>query len=135
MHPGQHGLRRGFTLLEAVLALSVLASILVVTLQLRAQSITTSRSISAHQRLQRDTDAILDSLEASTLDLPTVDDQSQVRTWTGEHLGAVFTLTATPVLVTNPLHGADGTPRTDQIMMFRYELAYREQTVTFLGAH
>lgn len=98
---------RGFTVIEAVVALTILAMVAGVCLELRAQSLRQSQSIQKRHELARRADAILELARAAQLG-PSVpvdeDDPESGRLWTGERSGDQYRLLKQTILVDNPLH-------------------------------
>jgi type II secretory pathway pseudopilin PulG len=129
--------RRGaaaFTLLEAVLALAILSSLVVVAMSIRAQSLAQTQRLEARAAAQRETQAIIDMAHAGLLPDPEVDPRTLARTWRWTHLGEPFTLTATRHEAPNPagaLTAPGGRPLSDRIVLWRYELDYRGLTTEF----
>ena len=128
----RHG---GLTLLEAVLALVILSGVMVVSLQVRTQSMLAEQRLTQRHREHRDVDLILRELEAGVLGEPTVDQETRIRTWTGLHLDEPFTLRSVPILVANPVRQTEGSSLKTSVTMWRYELRYRSRTVEFLHYH
>lgn len=124
--------RRAFTLLEAILALAIIASVIVVCLGLRAQSLSASRRIAADQQSDRVVQEIYESLVAGLLQDPVIDPDTGVRTWTGERMGEEFTLTATRTVVPNPVVGLiKDKEMGDQVRVWRYQLQCAGRTAEF----
>lgn len=126
------GSRPGFTLLEAVLALAILSSVMVVCLGMRAQGIAGAQRLSQRQETDREVEAIFQMLTAGLLPPAVVDRESHARTWSGGHLGHSYTLVATRVERANPVaREKAGAALAERIALFRYELTYRGRTAEF----
>ncbi len=123
--------RRGFTLLEAVLALAILSAVMVVCLGLRAQALASAARITAGQRAQRGTQEVYESLVAGLLPDPEVDEETGARTWRGERLGRPFVLIARPAEVRNPVAGLfPDRELGDRVRLWRYELVFGDESGT-----
>lgn len=128
-----HG-RRGFTLLEAVLAVSLLAAVMIVCVGIRAQALAGARRFDERHAVHRDTTAVFEMLSAGLLGRPEVDPETFTRTWKGTYLGEAFTLTARRVIVPNPVFEPNRVhpePMSDRIVMWRYDLQFRGRASTF----
>lgn len=86
--------RRSFTLLEVVIALVILSTFAVVTLQLRLDGLIAGRRIAQNQRTQHALDEVLELAVNAMLPAPAVerDDAGKIVrvTWRGDHLGEPF---------------------------------------------
>lgn len=124
---------RAFTLLEAVLAVAILAAVLVVCLGMRAQHMSSMRRVAEFHRAQRDAEAVFEMATANLLPAPKVEEESLVRTWTGDYLGEAYVLTARPIAQPNPVVLTDRTVKLAPVLyLWKYELAYRGRTTEFL---
>lgn len=122
------GTRRGFTLLEAVLAIAILSSVTIVCVGMRAQSLASSRRIEARHALQRDTQTIFDMLTAGLLPPSESASDAGVRRWRGEHQGSTYEIEGTRATLPNPVAGGiqdKEHPLSDRVVMWRYTLKYR----------
>ena len=98
---------RGFTVIEAIVALTILAIVAGACLELRAQSLRQAQSLTARHELARRADAIFELARAGQLgpgERLDEDDPAGGRLWTGERFGDQYRLTKRTVLVDNPLH-------------------------------
>lgn len=130
------GPARGFTLLEAVLALAILSAAMIVCLEMRAQSMAMGARMAERHATFRDEQAIFEMVTAGLLEeLPGVRGQGASRSWQGEHLGRPFRLTARAVTVENPAASlliGEERRLSDRIVMWRYELEYRGRVSEFM---
>ncbi len=96
--------RRAFTLLEAVLALGILAMVAAAVLQLRGQSLATAANLAERRSLARETDALVDMLHAGALGqpepAPALGPAGAV--WRGQHHGKPFEIRRVVVETPNP---------------------------------
>lgn len=123
----------GFTLLEAVLALGLLSAVVVVCLQLRTQALGARRDLAARAQHDRDVQAITAMITGGTLGrAASIDPDTKVRTWRGEHDGRSFTVAATPVKRPNPARPALGAAVAEEVRVWEYELAIDGRTTRFL---
>lgn len=122
----------GLTLLEAVLALVILSGVMVVSLQVRAQSMLVEQRLSDRHREHRAVETILRELDAGVLGEPVVDRGARSRTWTGSRAGQRFTLRSVPIVLENPALGSDAPSLRQSVTMWRYELKLEDQTIEFL---
>lgn len=124
--------RRAFTLLEAILALAIIAAVIVVCLGLRAQALGASHRITRDQQSERVVEEIYESLVAGLLDDPVTDPDTGARTWTGERLGEPFTLVGSLTLAPNPLLGVfKDKEMGDSVRVWRYRLECAGRTTEF----
>lgn len=126
---------RGFTLLEAVLALAILSSVIVVCLGLRASAIENNQRLAGRAAAHRDTEAIFEMLTSKLLPSPEIDPKTLTRIWRGESSGVPYVLTASRVVLPNPVAGLamnENAGLSSQIIMWRYELTIRGRTSEFL---
>lgn len=125
---------RGFTLLEAVLAVAILAGVAMVCVTIRTQMLASARRMEARHERQRDTQAIFDMLTSGMLPPIEGDADAGVRHWKGEYLGQVYSIEGVRTTVPNPVaRVAAAQPKvedrsqalSDQIVMWRYTLEFR----------
>ncbi len=121
------------TLLEAVLALAILTTVLVVCLDLRARMLRHTVSLQRSQLIDREAQNLFVMVSSRSIDEPRVDKEDRAYIWEGDHLGSYYTITARPVNLPSPIaENADkAAPQT--VPMWRYELEYMGETVEFLS--
>lgn len=127
-------LQRAFTLLEAVLAMAILAGVAVVCVGLRAQSLASGSKLEARLSDERETQAIFEMATSGLLPPAELSGDGVVRRWAGEHMGTPYTLKATRESVRNPMegaHGADAAGLSGRIVMWRYVLTIRGRETEF----
>lgn len=124
---------RGFTLLEAVLALAMLSGVLSVCLTLRAQSMSHAQRLERRHSADLGAQAIFDLAAAGLLGPPTVDEETGARTWRGEHLGRPYVVHAQRRVRANPLAAtaALGTVASS-VRVWIYRVDYAERPTEFL---
>ncbi len=85
---------RGFTLLEAVIALIILSSFVVACLQLRLNGLRAGRAVAEAQRVERAIDDVLTLATSRLLPEPIVERDAEGDVariiWRGEHAGMPF---------------------------------------------
>lgn len=119
--------RRGFTLLEAILALTILSSVVIVCVGMRAGAMARADRLERRDAAQRDAQAIFEMATSNLLPPPIVSEDRLTRTWRGEHLGAPYTLQASLTSVANPVAPVAPTTQlrlSDQIFVWRYTLTF-----------
>lgn len=98
--------RGGFTLLEVVIAIVILATFAVACLQLRVNGLHAAKQIEKSQRSQRAIDDVLELAVNRMLPDPVVERDEKgalVRiTWRGEHLGHAYECVSEVVMVPAP---------------------------------
>lgn len=121
----------GFTLLEAVIALTLLSSACVTCLTLRSQSIANRERIARQQQLDRDADAVFQMFVGGLLPAPERDPKTGAMSWKGEHLGREYTLTRQLVSMSNPLSGKLAYETLPSVTVWRYEITINKRTTHF----
>lgn len=126
---------RAFTLLEAVLAMAILAAVTVVCVGLRAQSLAAGVKIELRLGDERETQAIFEMVTNGLLPPAEVGEDSLVKRWRGEHLGAEYTLKATRETLVNPMYSSErpeSAGLSERIVMWRYVLSFRGRETEFM---
>lgn len=123
---------RSFTLLEAVLATVILSSVVVVCLELRAQTVRHATRIDARQQVMRETDSLLTMATGGFLGEPQVDAESRTLTWTGSHLGSPYEVVASPVEMDNPAAHVTDLALSPKITLWRFAIEYRGERTEVL---
>ncbi|MBL0928100.1 MAG: hypothetical protein IBJ11_10700, partial [Phycisphaerales bacterium] len=108
MRPPAH--RPAFTLLEAVIALAILATVAVVTLEIRARTINSAAGLAEKLRDDRDAEALFTMLLHGALPLPVVDERNPSPVWSGTHRGRPYTIRRAAVTLPNPAIAARPAP-------------------------
>ncbi|TVQ31707.1 MAG: hypothetical protein EA376_08570 [Phycisphaeraceae bacterium] len=128
--------RRGVTLLEAIVAMTVLASVAIVCLQVRTQGLMQSRRVEEIQRTERIAGAILDQAMNRMLpgaEGPNEDDPARRIIWRGEQDGVAWECVRELTLVRNPLAWsgvvADSDRLATYILVDQYRLTLGELTI------
>ena len=122
----------GFTLLEAILALIMLAGVMVACLSMRSQSLVRGEKLAEIHRQDRDRIELFHLLINGLLLDPTVDAEAGLLIWEGEHHGDEYRIVRSQKLVPNVDRGQVNYPLSEQIMMNYYEVTYRDKTTSFL---
>ena len=120
------------TLLEAVIALAILTSVLIVCLDLRARMLRHTETIQRHQLVEREAQNLYVMASTGSLHDPIIDKQAQAYIWQGEHLGSRYTITAKPLAIPSPIKSDPESPEAKTVQMWRYELAYMGETIDFI---
>jgi len=117
--------RRGFTLVEAVVALTVLFMAAGACLELRAGALARSRAIEQRQAEARRALTVVEMAQAGQLDgaQPLDEEDTSAGTvWAGEIAGTPYRLTRTLETIANPMHAVDATRYPDRVQVARYRL-------------
>lgn len=123
--------RRGFTLIEAVVALTVLFMAAGACLELRAGALARSRAIEQRQAEARRALTVIDLAQAGQLDGARPldeEDPSAGTVWAGEIAGTAYRLTRTRETVANPMHAVDTSRYPDRVEIARYRLEMGGET-------
>lgn len=124
-------LHRAFTLLEAIVALVILAAACIACLQIRTQSFAARDRLARQQRIDRANDAVFQMLVNGLLPRPEKDRDSGLPVWKGEHLGKAYTITRQRTSVANPVAGQVAYAVAPEVSVWRYTLAYEGRTANF----
>lgn len=117
-------MRRGFTLLEAVLALAILAGAIMACLQVRAQIMEGTKRQRDVQRADRADEALFEMLVNNTLPEAHLDQKRGILVWDGQYLGRPYHIERTPISVDNPMIGKVAYPVQPKVTVFRYAMRY-----------
>lgn len=124
--------RRGFTLLEAVIALIILSSFVVACLQLRLNGLRAGRAVAEAQRVERAIDDVLQLAGHQLLPDPIVErnDNGDVARviWRGAYAGFAYECVSERAAVPAPSIGAPTT--TTAVSVQRYTVTIDDRTVT-----
>lgn len=129
MHPHRHINPHGFSLLEAVLALAIIAAALIAVLQVRTQMIRGAQQARDRQAVERDDEAVFQMLVAGLLPPPTSEDG--IITWQGEFLDRPYIIQRTVERIPNPNVDELGHPVRPFIPLVVYTLIIDERTTVF----
>jgi type II secretory pathway pseudopilin PulG len=124
--------RPALTLLEAILALAILAMVAAAVLEMRGAAIRESARIQKIQRDTREVEAIFRMLTERALPQPIPDPATGAPVWQGQHLGEPFAITRRTTTVPNPALQATDMPLADRLPIFEYLIDYRGTKTTFL---
>lgn len=122
----------GFTLLEAILALIMLAGVMVACLSMRSQSLVSGERLSEVHRQDRDRIELFHMLINGLLLEPRADPETNQLIWEGDHHGDEYRIVRTQRPVPNVIRGQVNYPLSEQIVMSHYEITYRDKTTSFL---
>lgn len=121
--------RRGFTLLEAVIALIILSSFVVACLQLRLNGLRAGRAIAEQQRVERVMDNVLELASLQLLPEPVVernDDGDVARIiWRGELAGYTYECVSQRTTVA----AIGDAPAESSVPVMRFAVTIGERTV------
>ncbi len=113
---------RAFTLLESVLALAILAMVMVVCLQLRAQMGEVGRRVRVTAARDNAAEALFQSLVNGLLGEPRADSESGLLFWEGEQNGVPYKVVRKFDRRPNPVAGKVAFDAAAQVGVFRYEV-------------
>lgn len=120
--------RPGFTILEAIIALAMLAAVFGVCLGLRAQSLAADRRAAAILEAERDIDALFQmAINRTLLDFEPESESGKI-IWVGTHLDRPYRIERTVLIQDNPLFGKVPHDAAPQIGVFEYTIEYNGQT-------
>lgn len=123
--------RRGFTLLEAILALGILAAATIVALEIRATMIRSDAQLRAAQREDRDHQALFEMLVSGMLEDPRIDEKLGY-IWQGEFLDKDYRITRTVKAVENPMRGKVTYETAPLVGIAVYTIEYDERSSEFI---
>lgn len=112
-----------FTLLEAILALAILSSVLVVCLSVRAQSIAQRAKLAERLDSAQECEAVFESIVGGVLSPTRTDSEAGVRYWDGERAGRRYTVEARREVRANPLAAPNDENRAAFVTVWRYAVA------------
>jgi len=119
--------RAGFTLLEAILALGILAAATIAALEIRVQMLRSGEKIRHAQREDRDHEALFEMLVSGMLEEP-VKTEERGPVWTGMFLDEPYRITRSVTLVNNPAVGAVAYEVAPRIPVFEFRIEYAGRT-------
>lgn len=114
------GARAAFTLLEAIVALAILSSVLVVCLSVRAQSIAQRARLAERLDGAQDCEAVFESIIGGVLAPTRTDPETGARLWEGERSGRPFTVEARREVRPSPLAASGAEDRATFVTVWRY---------------
>lgn len=126
----RHNPARAFTLIEAVLALVILATVLAVCLQIRVQGLRQQAAVARMQQQDQAIEALFQQVVHNLLPggVPT---ESGARHWEGEHLGRPFTVDKQPTVMDNPARAVAVSNAAPTVRLFQYTITWNDHTTTF----
>ncbi|MEC9374532.1 MAG: prepilin-type N-terminal cleavage/methylation domain-containing protein [Planctomycetota bacterium] len=123
---------RGFTLLEAVIAVVILAGVAATCVQLRVQNLRIAAAVEDAGDDRRAIEDLLLLAESGQLPGqigPAEDDPKMTIRWRGEWLGHEFTCERTRIALPNPTANASERGLARTIVLDQYTLQYGEETI------
>ena len=131
---------RAFTLLEAVLALAILSSVLVVCLSVRAEALAQRARLTTRLDAGQECEAIFEAIIGGVLPPSSIDPESGVRRWEGERAGfaggrpggRAFVVEARRIEAASPLASDPTRPRAASVFVWRYEVSFEGEKKEFL---
>lgn len=120
--------QRGFTLLEALIALAMLAAVFSVCAGLRTQAMAADRRAAAILEAERDADALFQMVINRALLAPEPLSNGEKAVWVGTHLGEPYTIERTIAVMENPLLGVGPHETAPEIGLFEYAITYKGHT-------
>ena len=122
---------RGFTLLEAILALGILTAATIVALDMRAQMLRSGERVRAVQREDRDHEALFEMLVSGMLEDPRIDERDGY-VWEGKFLDKDYRITRRIDSVPNPMRGEVAYEVASRVGVFRYRIEYDDREATVI---
>lgn len=122
-------MRRGVTLIEALVALVILSAAFVAALEARVRLLSSTRAAVEQQRVARMQSSLFREVVAGTVGGGEIVDGRLVME--GEHLGEAYRIEVRPEMVENPVLGAVGYRVREQVGMLRYDVTVSGETATF----
>lgn len=122
---------RGFTLLEAAIALALMAMILAASLELRVQAMRTGARVGEESRAAQSIAALHTMLINRALPDPQIDSASGQPVWSGTYRGLSYVITREREGVDNPLVGADPNAPAE-VGVWRYSMTLGQEKASFL---
>jgi hypothetical protein len=123
--------RGGFTLLEAIIALSLMTVVLIASLELRVQAMKVGGQVSSAARESRHIEALFTMVINRALPQPVRDEAAGTLTWSGTYLEARYVITRRSEEVDNPLRVL-AAERSPQVTIWRYTIEYGGEQATFV---
>ncbi len=123
-------MRRGVTLIEAIVALVILSAAFVAAMEARIQLVRATRGVVQDQRVSRLQESLFREVIAGTVPEGVLEENSIVIE--GDHLGEAYRVTITPEMVANPMVGAVGYSVRPEVALLRYEVEIAGETASFL---
>jgi type II secretory pathway pseudopilin PulG len=117
-----------FTLLEAMIALAMLAGVFGVCLGLRSAALAADRRAAALLQTEREADALFQMVINRTLLDAEPDSTSERMVWIGTHLGEPYRIERTVAVLPNPLVGRVPHPTEPELALFSYSITYKGHT-------
>lgn len=126
-------MRRGFTLIEAVLALVIFSGAVVACLQVRAQVLLSGERQREIQRADRAEEALFQMLVNNALSEPRLDEDRGVVVWEGTYLGEEYEIERWGMVVENPMYGRVGYEVSPRVSVNKYVIRFagRESEVVW----
>ncbi|GAB4545999.1 MAG: hypothetical protein Tsb0013_04360 [Phycisphaerales bacterium] len=122
-------MRRGVTLIEAIVALVILSAAFVAALEARARLLVSTRAVVESQRVLRLQESLFREVVAGTVPDGVIADGMLVIE--GEHLGEAYRVTVRPERVANPALGAVGYAVREEVGILRYDVTIAGESSTF----
>jgi len=120
---------RGFTLLEALLALGILTAATIVALEIRMQMVVSGARLRELQRADRDHEALFEMLVSGMLESPVKDEKAGL-VWSGTFLDKPYRITRKVILVDNPAVGEVSYDVPSRLPCFEYAIEHGDRTTT-----
>lgn len=135
MSRGRRGGRTGFTLLEAIVALVLVASMAAAVLELQMQATRARADASVGRSHAQASEAVFTMLIERVIDPPVLDLSTGRPAWSGEYLGEPYEIARRPVLVANPVPSAlpqHARTIASTVALYAYTVTYAGESTEFL---
>jgi len=115
---------RGFTLLEAILALAILSAAVIVCVGIRGQMLLGTERLREIQRQDRAEEGLFQMLINQTIDEPIVDAERGTVVWRGTYLEKPYEVERRGASFPNPMIGQVGYDVAERVRLIRYVIQY-----------
>ena len=123
---------RAFTLLEAVVALVILAGVVLAAAQVRAQVLASARDLAHVHRAEHAVADLFRMAVDGAIHEPEIDPDTGERRWAGEYLGGEYEIVRTIERVANPVANQTAYAARERVSLFRYTVRYAGEDAEYV---